>query len=115
MIQFVGEKGEVYVSRNGLLNTVPVELARTPLGPNDIHLYESKDHDSNWVECIRTRKKTICHEEIALRTVSICLLSGIAERLGRPIDWDPAKEKILNDPEAERWYDRPRRAPYVLL
>jgi predicted dehydrogenase len=114
MIQFIGEKGQVFVSRNGLLNTIPTELARTPLGPNDIRLYESNNHDGNWVDCIRTRKPTICHAEIGHRTATICQLSGIAERLGRPLDWDPVNEKILNDPEAERWYDRPRRAPYVL-
>ncbi len=114
MIQFIGDKGEVLVSRNGMLDTVPTELARTPLGPNDIRLYESNNHDGNWVDCLRTRKPTICHAEIGHRTATICQLSGIAERLGRPIEWDPAKEKMLNDPEAERWYDRPRRAPYVL-
>ena len=114
MIQFIGEKGQVFVSRNGMLNTVPSELARRPLGPNDIHLYESTSHDGNWVDCIRTRKPPICHAEIGHRTATICQLSGIAERLGRPLDWDPANEKILNDPEAERWYERPRRAPYVL-
>ncbi len=114
MIQFIGDKGEVYVSRGGMLNTVPAELARTPLGPNDIHLYESNNHDGNWLDCIRTRKPTICHAEIGHRTATICQLSGIAERLGRPVEWDPVKEQILKDPEAQRWYDRPRRAPYVL-
>ncbi len=114
MIQFIGEKGQVFVSRGGMLNTVPTELARTPLGPNDVHLYESNDHDGNWVDCIRTRKPTICHAEIGHRTATICQLNGIAERLGRPLEWDPAEEKILNDPEAARWHDRPRRAPYVL-
>jgi predicted dehydrogenase len=115
MIQFIGDKGEVFVSRNGMLDTVPVELARRPLGPNDIHLYESKDHDGNWLDCIRSRKPTICTAEIGHRTATICQLNGIAERLGRPLDWDPVKEKILNDPDAERWYDRPRRTPYVRL
>jgi predicted dehydrogenase len=114
MIQFIGEKGEVFVSRGGMLDTIPTELARAPLGPNDIHLYESNDHEGNWLECVRTRKPTICTAEIGHRTATICQLNGIAERLGRPIEWDPAKEKILNDPEADRWYDRPRRAPYVL-
>jgi predicted dehydrogenase len=114
MIQFIGEEGEVFVSRNGMLNTVPTELARRPLGPNDIHLYESNNHDGNWVDCIRTRKPTICTAEIGHRTATICQLNGIAERLGRPLEWDPVQEKILNDPEAERWCDRPRRAPYVL-
>jgi predicted dehydrogenase len=114
MIQFIGEEGQVFVSRGGMLDTIPVELARTPLGPNDIHLYESRDHSGNWIDCIRSRKQPICHAEIGHRTATICQLSGIAQRLNRPIGWDPAKELILNDPEAARWYDRPRRAPYVL-
>jgi len=114
MIQFIGEEGQVFVSRNGMLDTVPVGLARRPLGPNEIHLYESRDHLGNWINCIRSRQQPICHAGIGHRTATICQLNGIAERLGRPIDWDPAKEQILNDPEAARWYDRPRRAPYVL-
>lgn len=114
MIQFIGDKGEVFASRNGQLNTVPTELARRPLGPNDIRLYESNNHNGNWLDCIRTRKQPVCHAEIGHRTGTICQLSGIAERLGRPLEWDPDKEQILNDPEAQRWQDRPRRAPYVL-
>lgn len=114
MIRFIGTEGEVMVSRNNRIDTKPKELAQRPLRPNDIHLYESRNHDSNWLECIRTRKKTICDVEIGHRTATICQLNAIAERLGRPIEWDPVEEKILNDSAAERWYDRPRRAPYVL-
>ena len=114
MIRFIGTEGEVMVSRNNQIDTIPAELVQAPLLPNEIHLYESRDHDGNWLDCIRTRKKTICTAEIGHRTATICQLSGIAERLGRPIEWNPTEEKILNDPGAERWYDRPRRAPYVL-
>ena len=114
MIQFIGTEGEVMVSRGGRLDTKPVELAQTPLLASEIHLYDSNNHDSNWIDCIRTRKQPICPAEIGHRTATICHLSGIAERLGRPIHWDPVEERILDDPAAERWYDRPRRAPYVL-
>jgi predicted dehydrogenase len=114
MIQFIGTDGEVMVSRGDRLDTKPVELASAPLLPSEIHLYESRDHESNWLDCIRTRSKPICDVEIGHRTATICHLSGIAERLGRPIQWDPAEEKILGDPAADRWYDRPRRAPYFL-
>ena len=113
MIQFIGTEGDVMVSR-GRFDTDPVELATAPLLPSEIHLYESRNHESNWLDCVRTRKKPICDVEIGHRTATICHLSGIAERLGRPIKWDPVEEKILDDPAADRWYDRPRRAPYVL-
>jgi hypothetical protein len=114
MIQFIGTEGEVMVSRGGRLDTKPVELAQRQLLPSEIHLYDSNNHEGNWIDCIRTRKKTICDAEIGHRTATICHLSGIAERLGRPIQWDPVEEKILDDAAATRWYDRPRRAPYVL-
>ncbi|MBN2588264.1 MAG: Gfo/Idh/MocA family oxidoreductase [Sedimentisphaerales bacterium] len=114
MIEFVGTEGQVMVSRNGRLETVPSDLKDRPMGPNDIRLYESDNHDGNWIDCMKTRQETICTAEIGHRTATICHLSGIAERLGRPIEWDPDEEKILNDSEASRWFDRPRRAPYVL-
>jgi hypothetical protein len=114
MIQFIGTEGEVMVSRGGRLDTTPVSLAARPLIPNEIHLHESGSHEGNFIDCIRTRNKTICDAEIGHRTATICHLSGIAERLGRPIEWDPKEEKILGDEAASRWLDRPRRAPYIL-
>ncbi len=115
MIQFIGTQGEVLVSRGDRLETTPVELKDRPFGPNDIRLYDSRHHEENWVECIKTRKAPICPAEIGHRTATICHLSGIAERLKRPLKWDPAKEQILGDPAASRWMDRPRRAPYTII
>jgi predicted dehydrogenase len=113
MIRFIGEKGEVLVSRGDQLVTTPAALKDRPLGPNDIHLYNSNHHEDNWVQCLKTRRPPICPAEIGHRTATICHLSGIAERLKRPLKWDPEKELIIGDPEASRWMDRPRRAPYV--
>lgn len=114
MIQFIGTEGEVMVSRGGRLDTTPVSLAGRALNPSEIHLHESGSHESNFIDCIKTRNKTICDAEIGHRTATICHLSGIAERLGRPIEWDPKEEKIIGDEAASRWLDRPRRAPYIL-
>ncbi len=115
MIQFIGTEGEVCVSRGNRIETTPPELATRPLGPGDVRLYESSDHEGNWLECIRTRRPTICPAEVGHRTATICILAGIAERLGRPIRWDPVREDIVGDEAARRWLDRPRRAPYVML
>jgi len=114
MIQFIGESGEVLVSRGDRLETTPAGLKDRPLKPGDVHLYESHNHEGNWLECIKTRKPPICTAEIGHRTATICHLNGIAERLGRPIKWDPVKEEIIGDDSASRWLDRPRRTPYVM-
>src|ERR1017187_4624899 len=114
MIQFIGESGEVLVSRGDRLETTPASLKDRPLAPSDIHLYESYDHEGNWLECIKTRKPPICTAETGHRTATVCHLNAIAERLDRPIKWNPAKEEILDDASASRWLDRPRRTPYVM-
>ncbi|MHC4288279.1 MAG: Gfo/Idh/MocA family protein [Planctomycetota bacterium] len=114
MIEFIGTKGRVQVSRGGRLGTTPSKLKANVISHDGIHLYHSNGHEQNWLDCIRSRKQPICTAEIGHRTATICHLSGIAERLGRTIHWDPEKEKILNDAAAARWFDRPRRAPYVL-
>ncbi len=114
MIHFVGTKGELGVGRGGYLKTTPAELASKPLNPSEIHLYRSPDHKENWIDCIRTRAETICPATIGHRTGTICQLAGIAERLGRPLQWNPKTQEIVNDPIAQRWQDRPRRAGYEL-
>jgi len=115
MIRFIGEEGEVRVSRGDKLDTDPVSLKNVVLRPSDTRLYESNDHRADWLNAIRSRKQPICHVGIGHRTATICHLSGISERLNRPVLWDPIKETILEDVEAAKWISRPRRAPYGLL
>lgn len=114
MIRFVGDKGEVLVSRGNCIETTPSNLIRRQLSSSDVRLYRSDDHRANWLECIRTRQQPICSASVGYRTATICSLSAIAERLRRPIQWDPVKEVIIGDEEASRQLDRPRRAPYFI-
>lgn len=114
MIRFVGTEGEVKVGRGGYLKTTPTGLASRSLNPSEIHLTNSPNHMDNWLEGIRTRRTPICPAAVGHRTATICQLAGIAERLDRPIQWDPDSEQIVGDPKAARWQDRPRRAGYEL-
>ncbi len=114
MIRFIGETGEVRVGRGGQFETEPAALKDVVLKSSDVRLYDSKDHRGDWLNSIKTRQQPICHVGIGHRTATICHLSGIAERLGRPVRWDPVTEQILDDPAATRMMDRPRRAPYSL-
>lgn len=114
MIRFIGETGEVRVGRGGQFETEPAALKNIVLKSSDVRLYDSKDHRMDWLNSIKSRQQPICHVGIGHRTATICHLSGIAERLGRPVRWDPVSEQILDDPAATRMMDRPRRAPYSL-
>ena len=114
MIRFIGTEGDIWVSRGGRLDTSRPELAKRPLGPNDVRLYHSTNHQQNWLECMRSRQTPICDAKVGHHTATICQVAGIAERLNRPIRWDPQAEAITDDPGASRWEDRPRRAGYPL-
>ncbi len=113
-IEFYGEKGAIGVGRGGDLKTNPGELMSRPMTPSDIQLKATRGHQDNFFDCIRSRKRTIADVEIGHRTATICHLSAISERLNRTIQWDPSKEEIIGDPQASKWLDRPRRAPYTL-
>lgn len=110
---FEGEKGSIFVNR-GVLTSNPPEIIKQELKDSDVHLYVSKNHHANWLECIKTRKLPICDVEIGHRSATVCHLGNIAIRAGRKITWDPQKEVIVGDSEAAAFVNRPYRAPWKL-
>lgn len=112
-ILFKGTDGEVFVNRS-FIRSNPEKIVQQPIGPNDIHLYDSPDHHQNWLDCVRTRQRPICDVAIGASSVTVCHLGNIATWLGRPIKWDPEKRVIVGDADASRWLDRPMRAPWRL-
>ncbi len=110
-VLFEGSEGKVEVNR-GHFKATPEEIAHEPIGPNELHLYESPGHQEDWLRCIRTRQRPICDVEIGASSAIVCHLGNIACWLNRPIRWDPLREEIVGDEAASRWLDRPRRAPW---
>lgn len=79
---------------------------------NEIHLYVSNEQHGNWLDCIKSRKTPISPIEIGHRACTVCLVTHIAMKLGRKLNWDPDKEMFVNDSEANSMLSRPQRAPY---
>jgi predicted dehydrogenase len=129
-IKFEGTKGWVFVSRGNEQVTAsdPVAKLKDPqalsasdpkiitsvIGPDEVHLYESKEHHLNWLESIKTRKVPIAPIEVGHRSCSTCLLHQIAMKLKRKIHWDPVKERFKNDDEANAMLSRSQRWPYAI-
>jgi len=112
-ITFKGTEGEIWVNR-GRLESRPARILAAQLKPTDVHLYRSPGHHNDWLQCIRRRRRPICDVEIGCRSVSVCHLGNIAYRLKRPLKWDPAAERFVNDPVANRMLSRPYREPWHL-
>jgi len=80
-----------------------------------VRLFESKDHFRNFIDGIQNGAKTAAPIEYAHRSITIAHLANIALRLHRDkLRWDPAKEQILDDPEAAAMLTRPMRGPWQL-
>jgi len=112
-ILFTGTDGKIEVNR-GYFKTWPESIGREPLGPNDVHLYESPGHHQDWLNCIRNRQRPIADVAIGASSITVCHLGNIAWWLGRRLQWDPEKQEIIGDELASRWLDRPKRAPWRL-
>ncbi len=127
-IRYEGTEGWIFVSRGSYVasSSDPVANANSAkaldasdpkilssiIGENEIHLYKSDEHHGNWLECIQTGKQPISPVEIGHRTCSVCLISHIAMKLPRKLNWDPKAEKFINDVEANSMLMRKQRAPY---
>jgi predicted dehydrogenase len=129
-IRFEGTEGWVFVSRGNETVTASDPVAKlkdaqalaasdpriitSTIGPDEVHLYESRDHHGNWLDCIRSRQQPIAPVEVAHRSCSACLLHHIAMKARRTLHWDPVKERFENDDEANAMLSRPQRWPYLV-
>jgi predicted dehydrogenase len=83
-----------------------------PAGFKDV--YKSPGHKEDWFEGIKTGKKTIMNIDAAVGVANLCVLGNLSFLLGRKLEWDQAKQEIVNDEQARRLMSRPQRHPYHL-
>ena len=72
----------------------------------------ANNHHANWFECVRTRRRPSCDEEIGHRGASLGHLVIIAHTLQRSLRWDPAAEEFIGDETANRLLTRAMRSPW---
>jgi hypothetical protein len=69
----------------------------------------------NFFYCVKSRELPVAHAEIGHRSLTPCQLAVISMRLGgRKIQWNPDKEEIVGDSEAQAMQAREQRAPYTI-
>ena len=110
---FVGTTGRIAVDRSNIVS-YPSEVLRQPLLPDDERVYYADSHSGNFLDCIRTRKPTICNPEVAAYTINAILTGGISLALKRNLRWDPVKLKFDGDEAANRLLSYTPRSPWRL-
>ncbi|MFT4541158.1 MAG: putative dehydrogenase [Planctomycetota bacterium] len=112
-VTFIGTEGTLHVDR-GRTSSVPDSILSDELTEEDERLPRSDNHAHNWLQAIRERRAPICDVEVGARSVAICHLLNLAYRHRRPLDWDPAAWRFVDDAEANGWLDYQRREGFEL-
>jgi hypothetical protein len=110
---FVGSDGWVAPSRSGI-SAEPASLLKVKIKPQQTHLLQDNHHYRNFLDCVLTRSTPASDIDSAVQSDFMSHLADIAIRTGRTIRWDPERETIVADPQAERMMTRAMRPPWRL-
>ena len=117
-ILFEGTEGRIFVNRGRLTGTPAEELKSNPLPEGAVEaVYKDKqltNHAQNFFNCVADRTEPVSDVFSHHRALSTCHLAGIAARLGRKIKWDPAKEQVIGDNQAQSMVAREKRKGFEI-
>ena len=108
---FVGTEGRIAVDRANLVS-YPQRILKEPLRPTDARVERNSGHSDNFLECVKSRRPTICQPETAVYTMNAILIGGIALALQRSVKWDPVRGEFPGDPTANRLLACTPRPPW---
>ncbi len=108
---FIGDEGRVHVSRRGISAT-PASLLRVQLKADDVHLYDSRNHHGNFIECVRTRHEPVAPVEAGHIASALGILPDIAAQLARTLTWDWKTHQFIGDDAANRMLTGAMRQPW---
>ena len=115
-IKFIGTEGWVgNTGWRGKVEATSEKILNSKIGEDETRLYTNPagEHD-DFLKCVRTRKDPYFPVEIGHRVSTVCLLANLMLRVNRKLKWDPKTEHFIDDPEANKLLDRPRRDPWQL-
>jgi predicted dehydrogenase len=115
--KWIGTEGWIWVDRGNALECSNEKLAEGRVLPDEqrkVKLIKTKNHYRDFIDCIKSRARTVTPVETAHHSAIPGHLGLIAMQTGRKILWDARKEKILSDKEAAKRLTRDYRKPYKL-
>ncbi len=100
----IGSKATVFASLYYRSVRIIPEVRRQEMAPSlppkTIARIEGGDHFAEWVRACKGGPAAGSNFEIASKLTELCLLSNVAVRARRPLEWDAAGMRVTNLPEA---------------
>jgi predicted dehydrogenase len=70
-------------------------------------------HMLDWLKAISERGKPVADIEQGHMSTASCILANMSMKLGRSLTWDPAKQQVVGDEEANKLLRRLYRGPWL--
>jgi predicted dehydrogenase len=116
--KWIGETGWVRVDRGQFQASNPEWVKEAnELDKKDgfkLKPYKSDNHWANFIQCVKSREKTITPAEVASRSATPGHLGYIASVLKTKINWDAAKQQIVGNDEAAKMLAFNPRSPWKI-
>jgi predicted dehydrogenase len=109
---FIPEKGE------SVHRDVTYELEQYPEDKTEPELEKHvapaiRGHMRDLLAAIDARSKPVADIEQGYISTATCIMANTAMKLGRTLNWDHQKQRVVNDDEANHLLQRPYRQPWV--
>ncbi|MEI7730881.1 MAG: Gfo/Idh/MocA family oxidoreductase [Verrucomicrobiota bacterium] len=115
--KWIGTDGWVWVNRGGAFessNPAWSDFKTLPEEQRKIKLIKTKGHYRNFLDCVKSRERTVAPVEVAHHSAIPGHLGLIAMLVGRKIKWDAQNEVIVGDAEASKLLTRAYRPPWKM-
>jgi len=112
-MKVANDKAEVYFGRKN----DPGPVLTADAAPPDAELdADGQAHFENFIAAVRSRESNTLHAplEDGHLSSSLCHLANISYRLGRSLTFDDARERFVEDEEADGYLSRTYRGAYSL-
>ena len=109
--RFDGSDGWIALSDDGTITAGPESVLAGRKVPKVDWSYMA-GHIRNFLDCMRSRRLTASHPEIAHRAHTFAHCANISLRLGRKLRWSPETERFVDDADANNMLSRTMRAPW---
>jgi predicted dehydrogenase len=79
-----------------------------------VKLYVSRNHLADFLQCVKSRKKSITNEQVGCRSAICVHLTNQCYYHHATLKWDPAKFKFVGGTGDKAWMTRDYRKPWVV-
>lgn len=100
-LKIIGTQGWVY-ARRGKIEASDSRWLEKDFQPGSVRIPRPSNHVRNFLDCVRSRSECIAPARISHRSITPGHLGYVSSQLQKKLQWDPEKETITNDPEADR-------------